>query len=157
MSGKLAREIKQTKPFGSAAEEAILNVQRTAALLGQAMAEALKPYGLSETQYNALRILRGAGPKGLACQEIGERMITRDPDITRLLDRLGGRELIERARSEEDRRVVVVRITAAGLKLLSSLDAAARELPKQALGHLGERRLRLLIDLLERARSAPDE
>jgi len=157
MSGKLADEIKQTKPFGSVAEEAILNVQRTASALTQAFAETLKPFGLSETQYNALRILRGAGRDGLACQEIAERMITRDPDITRLLDRLEGRRLIERTRSREDRRVVVARISAEGLKLLSSLDARARDLPKKVLGHLGEKKLKALIDLLEEARSAPGE
>jgi DNA-binding MarR family transcriptional regulator len=155
MSGKLAAEIKQTKPFSSSAEEAILNIQRTASVLAQSMGECLKPHGISETQYNALRILRGAGAAGLACQEIGDRMIRRDPDITRLLDRLEGRKLIERARSKEDRRVVVTRITAEGLKLLSSLDAEARELPKKVLGHLGEKKLRLLIGLLERARIVP--
>src|SRR5438552_16243281 len=126
MSGKLAREIKQTKPFSSAEEEAILNIQRTASLLAQAFAETLKPHGLSETQYNALRILRGAGAAGLACQEIAERMIARDPDITRLLDRLEARKLIGRARSKADRRVVVTRITPEGLRLLSALDGEAR-------------------------------
>src|SRR5205823_14395790 len=110
MSGKLAKEIKQTKPFSSAAEEAILNIQRTASVLGQQFAEALKPHGLSETQYNALRILRGAGSHGLACQAIAERMINRDPDITRLLDRLEARNLIQRARSTQARRVLVTRI-----------------------------------------------
>src|SRR5688572_19534039 len=151
MPGKLAAEIKQSRPFGSMAEEAILNVQRTSSLLNQTVSDALKPYGLSETQYNVLRILRGA-PKGLACQEIAERMITRDPDITRLLDRLEGRDLIGRARSEEDRRVVVTRISPEGLKLLGSLDAVMRDLPKKMLGHLGEKRLRILIGLLEEAR-----
>ena len=157
MSGKLAKEIKQTKPFSSVAEEAILNIQRTAAVLAQQFSETLKPHGLSETQYNVLRILRGAGAAGLACQEIGERMIARDPDTTRLLDRLEGRRLIERARSTEDRRVVVTRITGEGLKLLSTLDQEARDLPRRILGHLGEKRLRVLIGLLERARSAPGE
>jgi DNA-binding MarR family transcriptional regulator len=157
MSGKLAKEIRQTKPFTSTAEEAILNIQRTASVLAQAVAESLKPHGLSETQYNALRILRGAGPKGLACQEIAERMITRDPDITRLLDRLEARTLIERARSVNDRRVVVTRITAEGLRILAAIDSEAKDLPKKVLGHLGEKRLRILIGLLERARGVPDE
>lgn len=152
MSGKLAREIKQTRPFGSLEEEAVLNIQRTASRLDQAASETFKPYGLSFTQYNALRILRGAGAKGLACQEIAERMITRAPDITRLLDRLESRKLIERARSPEDRRVVVTRIAGPGLKLLSSMDPAVREFPRRALGHLGERRLRALVEFLEGAR-----
>ena len=157
MSGKLAKEIKQTKPFSSPAEEAILNIQRTAAVLTQMIAEALKPHGISETQYNALRILRGAGSEGLACQEIGARMITTDPDITRLLDRLEARRLLTRARSTEDRRVVVSRITAEGLRLLASLDQELKELPRRTLGHLGDKRLRVLIGLLERARSAPEK
>ena len=154
MSGRLANEIKQTKPFSSAAEEAILNIHRTASVLVALFADTLKPYGLTEIQYNALRILRGAGKEGLSCQEIAERMITRDPDITRLVDRLASRRLVERARSEQDRRVVVTRITASGLKVLELLDEAARHLPKSALGHLGEKKLRTLIDLLEEARNA---
>ena len=157
MGGKLAAEIKQTKPFGSLEEEAILNLHRTSSILLQVEMEALKPHGLSLTQYNALRILRGAGPGGLACQEIAGRMIARDPDITRLLDRLEKRKLIGRVRSSEDRRVVVTRITEAGLKLLASLDGELRQLPKKVLGHLGEKQLRALVDLLEEARSGKGE
>ena len=152
MVGRLAGEIKQTKAFGSLEGEALLNIHRAAAILEQAAGEALRPYGLSPTQYNVLRILRGAGPAGLGCQEIAERMVTRDPDITRLLDRLEGRKFIKRARSKEDRRVVVVRLAEAGASLLASLDSSIESLPKRLLGHLGERRLRLLIDLLELAR-----
>ena len=157
MSGKLAREIRQTKAFSSTAEEAILNLQRTASVLSQVFAEALKPHGLSETQYNALRILRGAGAAGLACQEIAERMITRDPDITRLVDRLEARHFVERARSQNDRRVVVTRISPEGLRLLAALDKQVEDVPKKILGHLGEKRLRILIGLLERARQVADE
>jgi DNA-binding MarR family transcriptional regulator len=157
MSGRLAAEIKQTKPFGSLEEEAILNLHRTSSILLQVESEALKPHGLSLTQYNALRILRGAGPKGLACQEIAERMITRDPDVTRLLDRLEGRKLVGRARSSEDRRVVVTRITDAGLKLLASLDGQLRDMPRKILGHLGEKQLQSLVELLEEARSGKGE
>ena len=152
MGGKLAKEIRQTRPFSSLAEEAILNLHRTSAVLSQLFADTLKPYGLTEVQYNALRILRGAGRAGLPCQAIAERMIARDPDVTRLVDRLASRRLVERARSEEDRRVVVNRITADGLKMLSLLDEAVRDLPRHALGHLGEKKLRALIDLLEEAR-----
>ena len=152
MSGKLAGQIKQTKPFGSLEEEALLNLMRTAAILEGVETDALKPYELSMPQYNILRILRGAGPKGLSCQEIADRMISRDPDVTRLVDRLDARGLIQRARSSEDRRVVITKISEAGLKLLSDLDAGLRELPKKILGHLGEKRLRVLIGLLERAR-----
>jgi DNA-binding MarR family transcriptional regulator len=153
--GRLSEEIKQARPFSSVEEEAILSVQRTASVLDQAVAEALKPYRLSSTQYNALRILRGAGAAGLACQEIAERMVTRDPDITRLVDRLEARKLIERTRSPRDRRVVVVRISEGGRSLLTSMDSAIEGLPRRVLGHLGKRRAKLLIDLLERARTPP--
>ena len=154
MPPRLQDEIKQTKPFGSSAEEAILNIYRTASVLEKLFDETLKPHGLTEVQYNALRILRGAGKAGLACQEIADRMITRDPDVTRLIDRLATRSLVERSRSEEDRRVVVTRISPAGLKMLSTIDEAARKLPQQAVGHLGEKKLQTLIDLLEEARNA---
>lgn len=149
----LAREIQQTKPFGSLEEEAILNLRRTASLLERAEAEALKPRGLSLPQYNALRILRGAGSKGLACQAIADRLIAHDPDVTRLIDRLAERGWVRRERSSEDRRVVVSRITEAGLKLIAPLDAELKDMAKALLGHLGEKRLRVLIGLLERART----
>jgi DNA-binding MarR family transcriptional regulator len=151
--GRLSDEIKQGRPFASLEEEALLGIQRTASVLDQVVAEALKPYDLSITQYNALRILRGAGAAGLACQEISERMITRDPDITRLLDRLEARKLIERSRSPRDRRVVLVRISEQGRRLLSTMDSSITGLPKRVLGHLGKRRVKLLIELLERART----
>jgi DNA-binding MarR family transcriptional regulator len=152
MTRRLADEIKQSKPFGSVAEEAILNIHRTASLLTLLFAETLKPHGITETQYNILRILRGAGKDGLSCQEIGARMITREPDLTRLFDRLEQRKLISRARSAEDRRVVLSRITEQGLKVLSDLDPAARALPRRILGHLTDAQLRTLVDLLEKAR-----
>src|SRR5579862_7012318 len=98
MGGRLRAEIKQTRPFESLEAEAVLNVQRTADLFFRATSEALKSADLSPTQYNALRILRGAGKEGLACNEVGERMVARDPDITRLLDRLEDRGLVQRER-----------------------------------------------------------
>ena len=134
----------------------MLGLQRTASKLEGAVAEALAPHELSPTQYNALRILRGAGAAGLACQQIAERMVTRDPDVTRLLDRLEARKLIERARSPRDRRVVIVRISETGRRLLASTDAMIEDLPRRILGHLGRRRVRLLIELLERARRPDD-
>src|SRR2546421_705841 len=112
----LAKEIKKTKPFDSAEQEALLNLLRTADVLGREMAQVLAPADLSPTQYNMLRILRGAG-EALACGEIGSRMITAAPDVTRLLDRLERRGLVNRCRGEKDRREVKVRITLAGLKL----------------------------------------
>jgi len=152
MAQGIQAEIKQKKPFRSLEEEVFLALQRTADQLNGQVAEMLKPHGLSPTQYNALRILRGAGPKGLACSEVGERMINRDPDITRLVDRLERRGLVARSRGEKDRRVITTRITAAGLELLKSLDRPVEEFQHRLLGHLGKARQRTLIQLLEAAR-----
>jgi DNA-binding MarR family transcriptional regulator len=118
----------------------------------QGIAAVLRPFKLSHSQYNVLRILRGAGAEGLACREIAARMITRDPDITRLLDRLERRGLVARTRDEKDRRVVMVRITPAGLRILMQLDEPIEEVDRRLLEHLGERRLRSLIQLLEATR-----
>ena len=154
MAGRLAQEIKQSKPFATVAEEAVLNVMRTAEVLQQQMTELLKPYGISETQYNVLRILRGAGECGATCTQAAERMVTRDPDMTRLLDRLETRGLVRRERSKEDRRVVVTRITPEGLDLLASLDAPIRQYLEERVGRLGPERLGQVIDLLEELRQA---
>src|SRR5271157_2893757 len=122
MARGLQGELKQKVPFRSREQEAYLSLLRTADALQSSVEARLKEFGLTGTQYNALRILRGAGAEGLACSEVGERMITRDPDITRLLDRLQKLGLVERARGKRDRRVVYGKITAAGLKLLRELD-----------------------------------
>src|SRR5215213_3270860 len=114
----------------------MLNLARTADVLQRDMAEVMKPWNLSPTQYNVLRILRGAG-EPLACGEVADRMISRDPDMTRLLDRLEKRGLIGRCRGTEDRRVVKTRITPAGLKLLAELDDVVIKAHKAQLGHLG--------------------
>lgn len=153
MAGQVQKEIKQRKAFRRVEDEAFVNIQRTADVLMQGVAAALKPKGLSPTQYNVLRILRGAEPDGLACREIAERMITRDPDITRLLDRLEDRALVARSRDREDRRVITTRITEKGLRLLRELDRPIAALHADQLGHLGEEKLRSLIDLLEAARA----
>ncbi len=145
-------ELKQTKPFSSLAEEAFLALMRTADQLQWKGAELMKQFELSPTQFNALRILRGAGPKGLACSEIGERMINRDSDITRLLDRLERRGLTERCRESKDRRVIMARITAAGLELLKKTDKPVEEFHHKLLGQMGEQRLHSLLRLLEKAR-----
>lgn len=152
MRGQLRDDIKQQKPFESLEQEALLNVLRTADVLMQRIAAVLKPFKLSHSQYNVLRILRGAGPNGLACRAISERMITRDPDITRLLDRLEAHGLVVRTRDERDRRVVTARITPEGLRILAELDTPIAEVDRQPLQHLGEQRLRTLIKLLELAR-----
>ena len=152
MAGRLQQEIKQTKPFDSLETEAALNIIRTAAELNARHAEVLKPYDLTTPQYNVLRILRGTGGAGLACGEIGDRMLTRDPDVTRLLDRLVAAGLVDRGRDTADRRVVLTRITAKGRDLMKRLDLLFAEGPKTGLEHLGSKRLRTLINLLEAAR-----
>lgn len=152
MSGKLAQEIRQTKPFGSLEEEAFLNLGRTYQVLQEKATEVLKRYQLSATQYNMLRILRGAGPEGLTCSQATERMLTPDPDVTRLLDRMESRGLIARERSKEDRRVVITRITAEGLALAADLDGPVAELLAKMIGRLGEERLKQFIEILEALR-----
>jgi DNA-binding MarR family transcriptional regulator len=132
-------------------EMAFLELVRTTDLLSRGLTQLLKSEDLSSNQYNVLRILRGA-PDGLPCGEIGNRMITRDPDITRLLDRLEKRSLIARCRETKDRRMVMARITPEGLKLLTRIDEPVRETHRRQLGHLGRERLRTLTDLLQAAR-----
>lgn len=153
MAGKLEREIKQTRPFHSVQEEVILSMIRTAELAAFPMSELLRTHALSSSQYNVLRILRGAGEEGLPCGEISERMVRRDPDLTRLLDRLEGRALVTRARGVRDRRVVRASITDAGLELLASLDAPVEGSARQALAHVPVSRLRQLLELLEEVRA----
>jgi DNA-binding MarR family transcriptional regulator len=150
--GKLAAEIQQTKPFALLEEEAALNILRTAEVMGQAATAFLREYDLSPTQYNVLRILRGAEPAGATCSQISERMINHDPDITRLLDRLESRDFITRDRSKEDRRVVMVRTTPAGLDLLSRIDRPLRAFLKARLGKLDQDALVSLIGQLEQIR-----
>lgn len=128
-------------------------LQKTADSLGQEAEQLLKTHGLTGTQYNVLRILRGAEPAGLACRGIGERMISHDPDMTRLLDRMEKRGLISRQRQAEDRRVVNTRITPAGLDLLKSLDQPVRELHKRQFHHMPATRLKTLAGLLEEVRT----
>jgi DNA-binding MarR family transcriptional regulator len=134
-------------------EEAVfLDLLRTVDVLSRRLAQVIKAEDLSSTQYNVLRILRGA-PDGLPCGEISNRMITRDPDITRLLDRLEKRGLIVRWREVKDRRIVLAKIAPEGLKLLGRLDEPVQETHRELLGHLGRERLRTLSELLRSARS----
>ena len=152
MVRRLQAEIRQTKPFPTLEAEAYLNLLRTADALFRGGEALLKPLQLSPPQYNVLRILRGAYPGGLACREVAERLLTKDPDITRLMDRLEHRGLITRARDQKDRRVITTRITPDGLRLLKQLDTPMLEMQEQQLGHLGQRKLRYLINLLETVR-----
>jgi DNA-binding MarR family transcriptional regulator len=134
-------------------EAAFLDLLRTTDMLSRGLIAVLKTEDISSTQYNVLRILRGS-PEGLPCGEIASRMITRDPDITRLLDRLEKRGLISRCRQTKDRRMVMVRITPEGLKLLARLDEPVQEGHRRQLGHLGPDRLLALTELLHAARAA---
>jgi DNA-binding MarR family transcriptional regulator len=152
MARSIQAELKQTKPFSSTGEEASIAILRTADELQQQLVELLKPYGLSPTQFNALRILRGAGETGLPCSEIGERMINHDPDITRLLDRLEQRDLVARQRDAKDRRVHVARITKTGLDLLKNLDKPVEEFHRVTTADFGESNLKSLIRLSDKLR-----
>jgi DNA-binding MarR family transcriptional regulator len=155
MGQNIQAELKQKKPFSCREEELFLNILRTSDQLMRRVAEVLKPADLSATQYNVLRILRGAVPDGLACGEISERMVTRDPDITRLLDRLEKRGLVARSREKADRRVVTARITDTGQELLKKLGEIVLRLHKDQLGHLDAKAQDGLIKLLEQARTTP--
>ncbi len=134
-------------------EIAYLELMRSGDMLSRGVTQVLKTEDLSATQYNVLRILRGAR-EGLKCGEIGDRMITRDPDITRLLDRLERRELITRCRDTKDRRTVTARITTDGLEVLGRMDAPVREMHRKQLAHLGRKRLATLTELLREAQGA---
>jgi DNA-binding MarR family transcriptional regulator len=149
---RLHEELKQAKPFASLEEEVYLALLRTADLLSRPVEALFKEHGISPTQYNALRILRGAGKQGLPCSEIASRMITRDPDITRLLDRLTKMKLAQRVRDENDRRVVLARITTHGLEVLRRLDGPVADLQHRLLGGMGVARLGNLVELLEAVR-----
>lgn len=143
---------KTSRRIGSPEESAFLDLLRTTDMLSRGLVHVLKSEDLSSTQYNVLRILRGA-LEALPCGEIASRMITRDPDVTRLLDRLEKRKLISRCRETKDRRTVMVRITPEGLKVLARLDEPVQTGHRQQLGHLGRERLRALANLLQAARS----
>ncbi len=143
---------KKRRRLGCSEEAAFLELLRTTDMLSRGLIQVLKSEELSATQYNVLRILRGT-PEGLSCGEIASRMITRDPDITRLLDRLERRGLISRCRETTDRRTVMARITQEGLKLLTRLDEPVQATHRKQLGHLGRERLRALTELLRLSRS----
>ena len=149
MPKSFRQQIKQTRPFASPEQEALLAIRRTAASLLAPWEQFLKTKaGLSTSLFNVLRILRGSHPTALTCGEIGERTIARDPDVTRLVDRLSARGLVTRAHSQKDRRVVEVSITEKGLNLLRELDPHALSMPRALIGHVGATKLRKLSALL---------
>ena len=149
MPGRLQSEIRQSRPFPHPADEAFLNLLRTADWLLQPVEETLRSFGLTHPQYNVLRILAGAGTAGLPCGEISKRLITRDPDITRLLDRMQKLGHVERGRGIEDRRVVRAHITPAGLATLRGLERPVRDAVRAPLTRLGPAKLDQLTGILE--------
>lgn len=150
----LKLEILQEPPFSSVEEEAILNLLRTSDCLNRAFLQKIRGWGLTATQYNVLRILRGAKSDGLPCAAIGDRMIAAEPDITRLLARLKRLKLVRQHRDRHDRRVVLTQITESGLALLHAMDPVVRSAPKELLGHLRRDDLTEMIRLLELARQS---
>jgi DNA-binding MarR family transcriptional regulator len=148
----LKQELRMTRKFSSPEEELNLNLQRTVGLLSRPMLRFLKAHGLSPAQYNILRILRGQTDGQLACSQIGLRMVTREPDVTRLLDRLEKDGLVGRVRSDTDRRVVRISITTAGRSLLVELDEPMRQIHRNSLGHLTRAEIREMNRLLVKAR-----
>ena len=149
MPTTITRQLKQKRPFANPEEEVLLGLRMAAARLLAPWAQFLKSEAdLSTSQYNVLRILRGSHPHGLTCGEIGERTIARDPDVTRLVDRMARRGLVKRTRSETDRRVVQVDITSKGLDLVRTLDPHVQRMPRALLGHMSPTRLRQLASLI---------
>ncbi len=148
----IVQELKQTRPFPSKAQEVAVGLMRTADVLRRLVGAVVEPMGITVQQYNVLRILRGAGEKGLPTLDIAERMIESTPGITRLIDRLETKKLVSRERCPTDRQQVFCRITKPGLTLLDQLDTPMIEASNSALGHLKKHELASLIDLLDRTR-----
>ncbi len=154
MADQLQHELRQRKPFPSLEVEALLSISRTADALNRYTQRLLKRNHISPTQYNVLRILRGAGKDGLPCSQIGARLVHQDPDITRLLYRLENLGLIRREREEGDKRVVLSRITEQGLCLLDAVSPQVDQSATDLLGSLGHQRLQAIIDSLDEVRNA---
>jgi DNA-binding MarR family transcriptional regulator len=150
MSGNVSRALQQKRRFATCEQEVVLGIRVLAARILEPWEKFLKSHGdLSNSQYNLLRILRGSHPVRLASSDVGDRMIARDPDITRLVDRLVKRGLVDRQRSESDRRVVEIGITKTGLALLKTLDPHVDRLPTALVGRLGHPKLKELTALLD--------
>jgi DNA-binding MarR family transcriptional regulator len=145
----VSSRLRTPRPASPLETQTFIRLQKAAENLAQEVEQFLKAHGVTGAQYNVLRILRGAGPEGLPCSAICERMISHDPDMTRLLDRMEKRSLITRHRQTDDRRVVKTRITARGLDLLKQLDEPVRELHQRQFSHMAGARVQTLADLLE--------
>lgn len=154
MRNTLQHELRKRNPFEFAEQEAYLNILRTADRLSRSFGKLFKDKRISNSQYNVLRILRGAGGEGVPALEVADRLVSRDPDITRLVDRLEKASLVTRSRTARDRRVVLIRITGAGLALLDELEQPVRELHRAQLGHMTPDELQTMSDLLVKARNS---
>lgn len=155
MPSRLQVELKQTKPFPRRSSEALLSVLRTAALLQHQLNEALRPVGITDLQYNVLRILRGAGPDGLCGREIAARLVSPVPDVSRLLDRMEAMQLLRRRRDATDRRHVTAHLTPQGRRTLDQATPRLEVVERARFGHLGAARLARLIDGLADVRQRP--
>ena len=153
MPSRLESEIKQSRPFKRTSEEALVGIMRTAAILDHVFQDALKEFGITPTQYNVLRILRGAGREGLCGREIGERLISKVPDVSRLLDRMEDLGLMTRERDAADRRHVTARATPKGLKILVQVEPTLEVLEREHFGTLGAHALKDLIATLDTVRT----
>jgi DNA-binding MarR family transcriptional regulator len=151
----LREELKQTRPFPRRSAEAAVSVMRTAAVLEHELNEVLKPSGLTVTQYNVLRVLRGAGEKGLCGREVGERLISRVPDVSRLLERMEVMGTVRRERDEDDRRHVTARLTESGRRLLEVVTPGLEAVERARFGKLSESALQAMITSLAHVREAP--
>lgn len=152
MSSTLREELRQTRPFSSVEQEAFLSILRTSAELWDRVERLLRAHGITATQYNVLRILRGAEPDGLCRNELRDRMLTRMPDVTRLLDRMEEAGLVERTRDSEDRRMVSTRITKRATQLLATLDPIVADYEKRFFSGIDRDRIETLIDVLDAIR-----
>lgn len=157
IASQLQQEIRQRVPFASIQDEAFIGILHTADVLRRRTSKVLEPFGITPQQYNVLRILRGAGSAGLPTLEIAERMIEQTPGITRMIDRLEAKKLVQRERGLDDRRQVLCRITGGGLDLLTKADAPLKGHAASAMGETVESELTVLIRLLDAIRAAPQE
>jgi DNA-binding MarR family transcriptional regulator len=150
---RLQAELQQRKPFRSRGQEATIALLRTASVVGRAVARVVEPSGLSLAQYNALRIIRGAGAAGIPTLSVRERMIEEGTTITRLVDKLEEQGLIERERAAPDRRQVICHVTAAGRRLLDRLDPLVDASDAEAVDALDDEQLEQLILMLDAIRA----
>lgn len=155
-SASLRQQLKKKGPFDSLEQEAMLGILRTSDLLENRLARLLREHGLTPSQYNAMRIMRGEG-EPMPCLEVADRMIQVAPAITRVVDQLVDRELIEKQQSDKDRRVFLVGLTPAGTRLLKKLDAPIQTLHQSLLGHVPASDLKTLNRILEMARAKIDK